>query len=94
MSIKTSQDVDGLISLQKSKRIATIEKEIRRLHLMPAFSFFCMITYIGFVYFIDGGNSWLLTSIFFAGFIAGTGQAAMRKVDLVSELSELKLSGR
>jgi hypothetical protein len=94
MSIKTFQDVDDLISLQKSKKIAKIEKEIRRLHYMPAFSYFCMLVYIGFVYFIDGGDSWLLTSIFFAGFIAGTGQAAMIKVDLFSELSELKSSGR
>ena len=94
MSIKTSQDVDGLISLQNNKRIVKIEKEIRKLNYMPAFSFFCMLTYIGFVYFIDGGSSWLLTSIVFAGFIAGIGQAAMRRVDLLIELSELKSSGR
>ena len=90
MSIETPQDVDGLISLQKSKRVAKIEKEIKRLYYMPVFSFLCMLIYIGFAYFIDGGDSWLLTSILFAGFIAGIGQAAMRRVDLLFELTELK----
>lgn len=94
MTIKTTEDVDGLIALQKNKRVAKLERKITRLGYMPAFSFFCMLTYIGFVHFIGGEVSWVLTSIFFAGFIAGIGQAAMSKADLLSELSEMKSRGR
>jgi hypothetical protein len=94
MNIKTTEDVDGIISLQRNKRIAKLEKEINRLNSMPAFLFFCMISYIGFVHFSGGELYSVGTSIFFAGMIAGTGQAAMKKADLLHELSELKSSER
>ncbi|WP_032095983.1 MULTISPECIES: hypothetical protein [unclassified Alteromonas] len=94
MNIKTTEDVDGIISLQRNKRIAQLEKEINRLNSVPAFLFFCMISYIGFVHFSGGELYSVGTSIFFAGMIAGTGQAAMKKADLLHELSELKSSER
>ncbi len=94
MTMKTTEDVDGIIYLQKNERIAKLERKIKRLSYMPAFSFFCMLTYIGFVHFSGGDVSWVLTSIFFAGFISGISQVAMSKADLLNELSESKLRGR
>jgi hypothetical protein len=93
MDIKTTKDVEGLIGLANNKRIAKINKEISRLNYLPAMLLVFTLLPVLIVYLNNHELSPLMLATSFAVSICVTGQGAMRKADLLHEVTEIKSKG-
>jgi len=90
MDIKSEQQVDGLIELNKLKKVQKIEKNLQRLSYVPIYASVGIILYF----------FWLIwfkvtitspTFLFFVGvIIVSLARANVKRTDLLKDLFELK----